>query len=303
MRRADYNELRAFAAVIRHGSFSRAATYLGVSPSALSQTIRALEDRLGQRLLNRTTRSVAASHAGQALAERLLPVLDDLEGVLDATFAATGEVAGPLRLNTARVAVPMLSALMPEFLAQHPRVTLEVVANDALVDIVAQGFDAGIRLSEQLEGDMIGVPFGGDLRMAAAAAPAYLAAHGTPLHPRDLERHPCLVTLAPSSGRPYRWEFEKDGEGLRITVTGPLLTEDPGLRRDAARAGLGVGFFFETEIAAELGDGSLVRVLADWTPPYPGCQLYFPGRRLPPPPLRAFIDHVRRKDRSKLDLP
>ncbi len=276
MRGADYSELRAFAAVIRHGSFTRAATHLGMSPSALSQTIRALEDRLGQRLLNRTTRSVAASHAGQALAERLLPVLDDLDGVLDATFAAAGEVAGPLRLNTARVAIPMLSALIPGFLARHPRVTLEVVANDALVDIVAQGFDAGIRLSERLEVDMIGVPFGGDLRMAAAAAPAYLAAHGTPLHPRDLERHQCLVTLAPSSGTPYRWEFEKDGEALRTAVTGPLLTEDPGLRQGAARAGLGIGFFFEAEIAAELSDGSLVRLLVDCTPPYRGCKLYFP---------------------------
>ncbi len=295
MRSTDYGELRAFAAVVRHGSFSRAAVQLGVSPSALSQTIRALEDRLGQRLLNRTTRSVAPSHAGQALADRLLPVLDDLEGVLNATFAAAGEVAGPLRLNTARVAVPMLSRLIPGFLAQHPRVTLEVVTNDALVDIVAMGFDAGIRLSERLESDMIGVPFGADLRMAAAAAPAYLAAHGMPLHPRDLERHACLVTLAPSTGAPYRWEFEKNGEALRTAVTGPLLTEDPGLRKDVARAGLGIGFFFETEIAAELADGSLVRLLEDWTPPYPGCQLYFPSRRLPPPPLRAFIDHVRGK--------
>jgi DNA-binding transcriptional LysR family regulator len=301
MRGSDYSELRAFAAVIRHGSFTRAAGHLGMSPSALSQTIRSLEDRLGQRLLNRTTRSVAASHAGQALAERLLPVLDDLDGVLDASFAAAGEVAGPLRLNTARVAIPMLSALIPGFLARHPRVTLEVVANDALVDIVAQGFDAGIRLTERLEGDMIGVSFGGDLRMAAAAAPAYLAAHVTPLHPRDLERHQCLVTLAPSSGTPYRWEFERDGEALRTAVSGPLLTEDAGLRQDAAKAGLGIGYFFESEIASALADGSLVRLLQDWTPPYPGCQLYFPSRRLPPPPLRAFIDHVHRKDWPKID--
>jgi DNA-binding transcriptional LysR family regulator len=301
MRGSDYSELRAFAAVIRHGSFTRAAGHLGMSPSALSQTIRSLEDRLGQRLLNRTTRSVAASHAGQALAERLLPVLDDLDGVLDASFAAAGEVAGPLRLNTARVAIPMLSALIPGFLARHPRVTLEVVANDALVDIVAQGFDAGIRLTERLEGDMIGVSFGGDLRMAAAAAPAYLAAHVTPLHPRDLERHQCLVTLAPSSGTPYRWEFERDSEALRTAVSGPLLTEDAGLRQDAAKAGLGIGYFFESEIASALADGSLVRLLQDWTPPYPGCQLYFPSRRLPPPPLRAFIDHVHRKDWPKVD--
>jgi DNA-binding transcriptional LysR family regulator len=293
MRGSDYTEFRAFAAVIRHGNFARAAVALGLSPSALSQMIRSLEDRLGQRLLNRTTRSVAPSHAGQALAERLLPVLDDLDGVLDASFAAAGEVAGPLRLNTARVAIPTLSALIPGFLARYPRVTLEVVANDALVDIVAQGFDAGIRLAERLEGDMIGVPFGGDLRMAAVAASAYLAAHEAPLHPRDLADHRCLVTLSPSTGAPYRWEFQKDAEALRVAVTGPLLTEDPVLRRDAARAGLGIGFFFEAEVATDVAAGRLVRVLEDWTPPYPGCQLYFPSRRLPPPPLRAFIDYLR----------
>jgi DNA-binding transcriptional LysR family regulator len=285
--------------VIRHGSFTRAATHLGVSPSALSQTIRALEDRLGQRLLNRTTRSVAASHAGQALAERLLPVLDDLDGVLDATFAAAGEIAGPLRLNTARVAIPGLSVLIPGFLTRYPRVTLEVVANDALVDIVAQGFDAGIRLAERLEVDMIAVPFGRDLRMAAAAAPGYLAAHGTPVHPRDLEQHPCLVTLAPSTGTPYRWEFEKNGEALRIAVTGPLLTENTALRRHATRSGLGIGYFFEAEIAADLSACRLVRLLEDWTPPYPGCQLYYPSRRLPPPPLRAFVDYLREMERGQ----
>ncbi len=285
--------------MIRHGSFTRAATHLGVSPSALSQTIRALEDRLGQRLLNRTTRSVAASHAGQALAERLLPVLDDLDGVLDATFAAAGEIAGPLRLNTARVAIPGLSVLIPGFLTRYPRVTLEVVANDALVDIVAQGFDAGIRLAERLEVDMIAVPFGRDLRMAAAAAPGYLAAHGTPVHPRDLEQHPCLVTLAPSTGTPYRWEFEKNGEALRIAVTGPLLTENTALRRHATRSGLGIGYFFEAEIAADLSACRLVRLLEDWTPPYPGCQLYYPSRRLPPPPLRAFVDYLREMERGQ----
>jgi DNA-binding transcriptional LysR family regulator len=299
MRGSDYSELRAFAAVIRQGSFARAAEVLGLSPSALSQMIRSLEERLGQRLLNRTTRSVAPSHAGQALAERLLPVLDDLDGVLDAAFAAAGEIAGPLRLNTARVAIPMLSALIPGFLARHPRVTLEVVAADALVDIVAQGFDAGIRLTERLENDMIGVPFGGDLRMAAAAAPAYLAAHGAPLTPRDLDRHSCLVTLAPSTGTPYRWEFEKAGEALRIAVTGPLLTENTALRRDAAQAGLGIGYFFEAEIAVDLASGRLVRVLQDWTPPYPGCQLYYPSRRLPPPPLRAFVDYLREWGRGQ----
>lgn len=298
MRGGDYAELRAFAAVVRHGSFTRAAAEVGVSPSALSQTIRALEERLGQRLLNRTTRSVAPTHAGRALAERLLPVLDDLDGVVDAAFAAGGEVAGPLRLNVVRVAIPALSALIPGFLARHPRVTLEIEGNDALVDIVATGFDAGIRLAERLEGDMIAVPFGGDLRMAAAASPGYIAAHGVPRHPRDLEHHACIVTLSPSTGLPYRWEFEKGAEALRVSVTGPLVTRDTRLRRDSAKAGVGIGFFFEAEIAADLASGALVRLLDDWTPPFAGCSLYFPSRRLPPPPLRAFVDYLKEVGRA-----
>ncbi|WP_103258689.1 LysR family transcriptional regulator [Tabrizicola aquatica] len=293
MRGSDYSELRAFAAVVRHGSFARAAQHLGVSPSALSQTIRALEDRLGQRLLNRTTRSVAATVAGQALAERLLPVLDDLQGVVDAAFAAAGQVSGPLRLNVVRVAVPLLAQLLPGFLTRHPRVTVQVEASDALVDIVAQGYDAGIRLAERLEGDMIAVPFGGPLRMAVVAAPAYLASRDAPRHPRDLEGHDCLVSLAPSTGTPYRWELEKDGVELRIPVTGRLIGSDLRLRLAACLAGLGIGYFFETEVEEQIAAGRLVRLLDDWTPPFPGCYLYYPSRRNQSPPLAAFIAFLR----------
>jgi DNA-binding transcriptional LysR family regulator len=293
MRNADYAELRAFATVVRHGNFTRAAAHLGVSPSALSQTIRALEDRLGQRLLNRTTRSVAPSAAGQALAERLLPVLDDLAGVLDAAFSAGGEVSGPLRLDVVRVAMPHLARLVPGFLARYPRVRLEVASNDALVDIVALGFDAGIRLAERLEGDMIAVPFGGNLRMICVAAPDYLARHPAPLHPRDLDDHACMVTLTPSTGTPYRWEFEKDGEALRIAVDGPLVSRDADLRVAATVAGVGIGFFFEDEVRDLISTGRLVQLLADWTPAFPGAYLYFPSRRNPAPPLRAFVDYLR----------
>jgi DNA-binding transcriptional LysR family regulator len=293
MRGSDYAELRAFAAVIRHGSFTRAAAHLGLSPSALSQTIRVLEDRLGQRLLNRTTRSVAPSPAGQALAERLLPVLDDLEGVVNAAFAAAGEVAGPLRLNVVRLAIPLLGDLLPGFMARYPRVTVQVEASDALVDIVAQGYDAGIRLAERLEGDMIAVPFGGALRMAVAASPGYLALHGTPMHPRDLESHQCLVTLAPSTGGPYRWELEQDGVELRIAVSGRLVGSDLRLRRAGCVAGLGIGYFFESEIADLLASGTVTRLLEDWTPPFPGCYLYYPSRRNQSPPLKAFVDYLR----------
>lgn len=293
MRGSDYAELRAFAAVVRHRSFTRAAAHLGVSPSALSQTIRALEDRLGQRLLNRTTRSVAPSAAGQALAKLLLPVLDELDGVVDTAFAAAGEVAGPLRLDVVGVAIPHLARLVPGFLRRYPRVRLEVTSNDALVDIVALGYDAGVRLAERLEGDMIAVPFGGDLRMICVAAPDYLARHPAPLHPRDLSDHACLVTLAPSTGSPYRWEFEKDGEELRIAVDGPLISRDRELRVAATVAGVGIGFFFEDEVHEPLARGALVQVLADWTPPFRGAYLYFPSRRNPAPPLRAFVDYLR----------
>jgi DNA-binding transcriptional LysR family regulator len=299
MRGSDFAELRAFAAVVRHGSFTRAAAHLGVSPSALSQSIRALEDRLGQRLLNRTTRSVAPSAAGQALAERLLPVLDDLDGVVDAAFSAGGEVSGPLRLDVVRVAMPYLAQLVPGFLARYPRVRLEVASNDALVDIVALGFDAGIRLAERLEGDMIAVPFGGDLRMICVAAPGYLARRAAPLHPRDLADHACMVTLTPSTGTPYRWEFEKDGEALRIAVDGPLISRDTDLRVAATVAGAGIGFFFEDEVQDLVAAGRLVQVLEDWTPAFPGAYLYFPSRRNPAPPLRAFVDYVREVGRGQ----
>jgi DNA-binding transcriptional LysR family regulator len=293
MRGSDYAELRAFAAVVRHGSFTQAAAHLGVSASALSQTIRALEDRLGQRLLNRTTRSVAPSAAGQALAERLLPVLDDLEGVVDTAFAAAGEVSGPLRLDVVRVAIPHLARMVPGFLARYPRVRLEVASNDALVDIVALGFDAGIRLAERLEGDMIAVPFGGDLRMICVASPDYLARHPAPVHPRDLADHACMVTLTPSTGTPYRWEFERDGEALRIAVDGPLVSRDTEVRVAATVAGVGIGFFFQDEVRELVATGRLVQVLADWTPAFPGAYFYYPSRRNQSPPLRAFIDHLK----------
>ena len=189
--------------------------------------------------------------------------------------------------------------MIPGFLQRYPRVRLEIEANDALVDIVAQGFDAGIRLAERLEGDMVAVPFGGPLRMAAVAAPAYLARHGSPAHPRDLADHTCLVTLTPSTGSPYRWEFEKDGEELRVLTDGPLVSRDTQVRLATAEAGVAIGYFFEDEVRELLATGALVRLLEDWTPPFPGCYLYYPSRRHPPLPLRAFIDHLRETGRGQ----
>jgi DNA-binding transcriptional LysR family regulator len=293
MRPSDYAELRAFAAVLRHGGFTRAAARLGVSPSALSQTVRRLEERLGQRLLHRTTRSTAPTEAGARLAARLLPALDDLDAAAEGLAAPEGEPAGRLRLNAARLALPFLAAVLPPFLAAHPRIRVEVVAEDALVDIVRAGFDAGIRLGEALEGDMVAVPLGGPLRMIVLAAPAYLDRAGVPAHPRDLARHPCAGLTLPTDDSPYRWEFERGGESLRVAVEGPLVCNAVAVRLAFARAGLGLTVAFAHEAEADLASGALVAVLEDWTPPFPGLHLYHPSRRLSPAPLRAFIAAAR----------
>ena len=294
MRPSDYAELRAFAAVLRHGSFTRAAAHLSLSPSALSQTVRNLEERLGTRLLNRTTRSVAPTQSGARLAERLLPVLDDLDAVAEVAAERDGAPSGRLRLNAYRfAALHIVAPLVGPFLTKFPAVTLDLVVDDALVDIVSGGFDAGLRLGERLEKDMIAVPLGGDLREAVVGSPAYLAAHGTPEHPRDLARHVCLGMRWPTTGSPYRWEFEKDDEELRIPVAGPLVCDEAEVRLRAAADGLGLAYVFEHEAAPFLASGRLVRVLADWTPPFPGCFLYYPSRRHMPPALRAFIDFAR----------
>ncbi len=289
--------LRACAAVLRHGTFTSAARHLGLSPSAVSQTVRALEERLGTRLLHRTTRSVAPTEAGTRLAERLLPLLDGLDEMAGTAALPEGAPAGRLRLNSNRLAARhILTPLVTPFLRCHPQVTLELVVEDAFVDIVAEGFDAGVRLGEALEADMIAVPLGPDLRMAVVASPAYLAARGTPEHPRDLARHTC-IGLTYSDGSPYRWEFEKGATALRIPVESPFISCDPPVRLAAVKDGLGLTYCFEEEAAEHLATGALVRVLADWTPPFPGCYLYHPSRRQTPAPLRAFIDFAKARRR------
>ena len=290
MRPSDYAELRAFAAVLRHGGFTRAARHLGLSPSAVSQSVRNLEERLGTRLLHRTTRSVAPTEAGTRLGQRLLPLLDDLDAVPATAARPEGAPAGHLRLNASRFAARhVLAPLVAPFLRLHPGITLEIVVEDALVDIVAQGFDAGIRLGESLEADMIAVPLRPTLRMAVVGSPGYLAAQGTPEHPRDLARH-AAIGLTYADGSPYRWELERGDDALVLPVQGPFVCNDPPVRLAAARDGLGLTMCFEDEAAGMLASGQLVRVLADWTPPFPGCFLYHPSRRHTPAPLRAFID-------------
>lgn len=293
MRGSEFAELRAFAAVARHRSFARAAAELRVSRSALSQTIRSLERRLDVRLLNRTTRSVAPSEAGQTLFDRLAPLLGSLDALVGEVAGGTEGVAGTLRINAPRMAViHQLAPLVAPFLAAHPNVALDLVADDRLVDVVGQGFDAGVRLGEAVERDMIAVPLGGEMRMIVAAAPAYLERCGTPASPADLRRHRCINLRRQTDGSIYRWELERGDQRLEIALDGPLLVDEPQVALRAMLDGLGIAFLFEHDLAAAIADRRAVPLLADWTPPFAGLHLYYPSRHASPA-LRAFVDFVK----------
>lgn len=294
MRGSDYAELRAFAAIVEHGSFVRAAAHLRVSPSALSQTIRSLEMRLGVRLLNRTTRSVAPSEAGARLLAGLLPAFANIAEALDAALAVGRTVAGTLRINAPRdAAIYFLSPLVVPFLDTCPGVRLDIETDDRLVDIVADGFHAGVRLHEKLQSDMVATPLSGDLEMAVVASPAYLARYGVPLVPRDLLGHRCLNCRMPTDGSLYRWEFARGKETLDLAVEGPIVISDPRTLALVARDSGGIAYLFSYHVCDMLADGTLVRILADWTPCFPGFFLYHPAQPQTPPTLKAFIDFVR----------
>lgn len=294
---SDLDDLSSFAAVVRAGGFREAARGSRSSPSSLSEAVRRLEDRLGVRLLNRTTRSVAPTEAGQRLFERLTPALADLETALDAVNAFRDTPTGTLRLNVpANVARNVLPPLIVPFLKAYPDIRLEITAEDSFVDLLASSADAGIRYDERLEQDMIAIPIGPRVqRFAAAASPGYLAAHGTPRHPRDLLQHRCLRNRF-SGGFSPLWEFEREGEVTQVDAPAQLVTR-PGsaseLLIDAAVGGLGIVYLFEEWLAPQLASGALVPVLSDWWPSFPGPFLYYPGRRHLPAPLRAFVDFVK----------
>ncbi len=288
-------DLLAFAAVARHRSFSRAAAEIGVSRSALSHTVRMLEQRLDFRLLNRTTRSVALTEAGAELLARLMPVLGDLETIFDDLAERQGEPSGLLRITTPESAARLLMrSVVPEFLKRYPQMRLDLAADGRFVDIVAQGFDAGIRLSEAVPLDMIAVPFGGTVRFVAVASPDYLSASPRPAVPDDLAVHRCIRQRLPS-GTPYRWEFEREGQTRNVDVQGVLTLDHNGMMVEAAVAGMGIAYVPETVAKEDLDNGTLVLVLEEWCPPAPGLCLYFPGRRHVPAGLRAFIDVLRRE--------
>jgi DNA-binding transcriptional LysR family regulator len=293
----DLGDLNAFVAVARAGGFRDGARLSGASASGLSEAVRRLEAQLGVRLLNRTTRSVVPTDAGRSLLERLGPALNEVEAALDVVNVFRERPAGTLKLNVpvsaARLVLPRI---VPPFLAAYPEISLEVVAEESFVDVLAAGCDAGIRYDERLEQDMIAVPIGPRVqRFAAAAAPAYLDRRGRPAHPRDLLEHACL--LGRFAGRtPQPWDFERDGEAVRIAPDGPLVVTLGGatdLIVDAAIAGTGIIYMFEDWLQPHFDSGALEPVLELWWESFSGPFLYYPGRRLVPAPLRAFIDFIK----------
>jgi len=294
---ADLGDLKAFVAVAGAKGFRDAARLTGGSASGLSEAVRRLETRLGIRLLHRTTRSVLLTEAGERLLERLTPALNEVEAAMDVVNGYRDRPAGTLRLNVPVSASRLvLPAIVPGFLAAYPDIRLEVIAEDSFVDVLGAGCDAGIRYDETLEQDMIAIPIGPRVqRFAAVASPAYLDARGRPQHPRDLLDHACLRGRF-SSGSIPPWEFERDGEIVRVDPSGPLLVSLGGgvdLAVDAALAGCGVLFLFEDWVRPHIDSGALEPVLQPWWQSFSGPFLYYPGRRLVPAPLRAFIDHVK----------
>ncbi|OWJ65493.1 LysR family transcriptional regulator [Inquilinus limosus] len=293
MSRPDLSDLDAFVAVARARSFRGAAGLRGVSASSLSDALRRLEARLGVRLLNRTTRSVTPTGAGERLLERLGPALGEIAGALDAVTSVRDSPAGTLRLNVPSiVARHILPPIACRFLATHPGIRLEVVGDDSFVDVLAEGFDAGIRYEERIERDMIAVPVGPRTqRFVIAAAPAYLAARGRPRHPNDLLDHACIRHRFPS-GRVAPWEFERDGRVIRISPEGPLIATSIEMELAAATAGLGLISMFEEALRPDLDSGALVPVMEEWWQPFSGPFLYYPSRTHMPAPLRAFVDFI-----------
>jgi len=294
---AELGDLSAFVAVARAGGFREAARALDGSASGLSEAVRRLEARLGVRLLNRTTRSVVPTEAGRSLLARLDPALSEIEAALDVVNGFRDRPTGTLRLNVPlSVARLVLPSIVPRFLAAYPEIRLEVVADESFVDVLAAGCDAGIRYEERLEQDMIALPIGPRRqRMAAAASPAWLARHGAIDHPHALPSAECIRARF-ASGALIHWVFERGGESVTIEPTGQLLVQVGGaldLALDAAVAGLGVVYLFEDWLAPYVERGELQPVLESWWPSFSGPFLYYPGRRLVPAPLRAFVDFIR----------
>ncbi len=294
MARRNFNDLLAFVTVAREGSFTRAAGVLGVTQSALSQAIKALEESLGIRLLTRTTRSVSPTAAGEHLLHSIGNHFDDIDAELDALTALRDTPGGLVKITSGDhvLRTVLLPKLMP-LLHQYPDVRIEFDVSYALRNIVADRFDAGVRLGESIDRDMVAVPIGPRLRMATAATPGYFAAHGKPKVPGDLTTHRCINIRLPTSGGLYVWEYEKKGRELNVRVDGPLVFSTSPHMVDAALDGLGLVHLPEDELQPHLESGRLVRVLEDWCPLFPGYHLYYPSRRQPSPAFSLVLDALR----------
>ncbi|MCU0071265.1 LysR family transcriptional regulator [Pseudomonas koreensis] len=293
MKNPSTADLSIFLCIAQHLNFSRAAVDLGLTPSALSHSLRALENRLGVRLFNRTTRSVALTEAGERLYARLKPAFRDIDDALEDLNHFRDKPSGNLRITAGRQACELvLLPIAGAFLQAYPDIRLEVVESDALLDIVAAGFDAGVRFGNRLEADMVSLPIGPNLRSVVVGSPGFFERHPAPQKPEDLHALPCIRHRFPS-GSMYRWEFERGGIEQEIEVNGPLTLGDVSLMIGPALQGLGLAYVFEDMAREHLASGRLVQVLADWCPYYPGLHLYYPSRRHVPAPLKAFIDFAR----------
>jgi DNA-binding transcriptional LysR family regulator len=294
MSHVNFNELAAFAMVAKERSFTKAGAKLGVSQSALSQTIKSMEERLKLRLLTRTTRSVAPTEAGKRLLDSIAPRFEEIETVLAALGELRGKPAGTIRITAGEhPAISILQPALRRFLPDHPDIKVEIIVDHGLTDIVASGYDAGVRLGEQVAKDMIAVRIGPDMRMAVVGSPSYFKRYGLPAAPQDLATHNCIVTRLPTYGGLFPWGLEKDGREVKVRGEGQLVFNSVAMRVQSALDGLGLAYLPEDQVLIHVRKGRLVRVLEDWCPPFPGYHLYYPSRRHFSPALSVLVDVLR----------
>lgn len=298
MKTYKLTDFDAVLAISRRGSFRAAALDLGMSTSALSNAIAKLEGQLGVRLFNRTTRSVSLTEAGHRFVDQVSPAVRDIHQALDTVRSQQETPSGTLRINTfATAAQEILSPLVLEFLKRFPKVQIDLVTEGNLVDIVADGFDFGVRSQHLVPSDMIAIPLGPPRRHAVVAAPSYLENREVPRVPSDLKAHPCIRVRLPN-GALFRWQFESDGQPVQVDVDGPITLDEASLARTAALNGIGIGYFMESNVRDDIAAGRLVRILDEWTPPTAPLCLYYPSRRNPPAAFKVFVDLARELARS-----
>jgi DNA-binding transcriptional LysR family regulator len=290
----NFNDLAAFAMVAKERSFTKAAAKLGVSQSALSQTVKGLEERVKLRLLTRTTRSVAPTEAGIRLLDTIAPRFEEIEAQLAALGELRGKPAGTIRITAGEhPAISILQPALRKFLPDHPDIKVEIIVDYGLTDIVAAGYDAGVRLGEQAAKDMIAVRIGPEMRMAVVGSPSYFERYGIPESPQDMTRHNCIAMRLPTYGGLFPWGLEKDGHEVKVRGEGQLVFNNLAMRLHSALDGLGLAYMPEDQVLPHIRDGRLVRVLEDWCPPFPGYHLYYPSRRHFSPALSVMVDVLR----------